>query len=155
MESTKSTPKAKTVVYWIATAFVVMSVLPGGILQVSRNPTNVEGFAKLGFPVAFMVLLGVWKILGAVALLAPRIPRAKEWAYAGIFIDFSGAVAIHLVNGSAAFHVASPLVLIGFLIVSWALRPASRVLAGASATGDRGWSPFSASAPSPAGGTMQ
>ena len=103
-------------------------LLSGGVMQATRQPQNVEGFAKLGYPVHFMVLLGLWKLLGGVALLAPRFPRLKEWAYAGIFIDFTGAAAATAANGAAAFHVVAPLVLTVLLAVSWWLRPESRVL---------------------------
>jgi hypothetical protein len=125
----KSAATAKTIVYWIATGIVALVLVSGGMFQVTQQAASVDGFVKLGYPVHFMILLGAWKVLGGLALLAPRLPRIKEWAYAGIFFDFSGAVVVNLVHFSAAFHVVSPLVLIGFLVASWALRPPSRVLA--------------------------
>lgn len=137
MESTLRSPafvaagigrKARTAVYWIATGLIASVLLSGGIFQVTRQPAVVAGFITLGYPVHFVVLLGVWKVLGGLALLAPGLPRVKEWAYAGIFIDFSGAVVVGFVSGSA-FHAAAPALLIGLLVVSWTLRPPSRVLA--------------------------
>jgi hypothetical protein len=94
-----------------------------------RVPQNVEGMMALGYPLHFIVLLGVWKVLGALTLLAPRMRLVKEWAYAGIFIDLSGAAVASATNASGAFHVLAPIVLIGFLAASWALRPESRRLA--------------------------
>ena len=85
----------------------------------------------LGYPLHFIVLLGVWKVLGALTLLAPGLRLVKEWAYAGIFIDLSGAVVASAANAGAAFHVIAPIVLIGILAASWALRPESRRLPGA------------------------
>ena len=82
----------------------------------------------LGYPLHFIVLLGIWKVLGALTLLAPGLRLVKEWAYAGIFIDLSGAMVAAAANGASAFHVIAPLVLIGFLAASWALRPESRRL---------------------------
>jgi hypothetical protein len=67
-------------------------------------------------------------VLGAVTLLAPGLKLVKEWAYAGIFIDLSGAVVASAANGGAAFHVVAPIALIGILAASWALRPESRRL---------------------------
>ena len=70
-------------------------------------------------------------MLGAVALLVPRWPRLKEWAYAGIFFDLTGAAASYVAVGDAGaygFHVVAPLVIAGLAVVSWALRPADRVL---------------------------
>jgi len=129
-----ATPKARSVVYWIATGLIAFLLISGGASQVTMRPAVVEGFIELGYPIHFVVLLGVWKILGGLALLAPRLPRVKEWAYAGIFFDFSGAVVVGVVNGSA-FHAAAPATLIGFLALSWAFRPLTRVLPAASAAG--------------------
>jgi hypothetical protein len=79
----------------------------------------------------FFGILGVWKVLGAIAILVPRFPRLKEWAYAGIFFDLTGAAAsCAAVHGYGAygFHVIAPLILTGFTVASWALRPESRTV---------------------------
>jgi len=120
--------KGKAIAYWICTVVIALCIGSGGAAQALRVPQNVEGMTALGYPLHFIVLLGVWKMLGAVTLLAPGLRRAKEWAYAGIFIDLSGAVVAVAANGGGAFHVIAPLVLIGILAVSWALRPESRRL---------------------------
>ena len=80
----------------------------------------------LGYPMYFFGILGVWKALGAIAILVPRFPRLKEWAYAGIFFDLTGAAAsCAAVGGYGAygFHVIAPLIITGFRVASWALRP--------------------------------
>ena len=82
----------------------------------------------LGYPVYFITILGFWKVLGAIALLAPRFPRLKEWAYAGIFFEMTGAAASHAVRGDAAWHVVVTLGFAVLAVVSWALRPPSRTL---------------------------
>jgi hypothetical protein len=120
--------KRKVVAYWICTVIVAVCIGSGGAAQVLRLPQNVEGMTALGYPLHFIVLLGVWKVLGALTLLAPGLRLVKEWAYAGIFIDLSGAVVASAANAGGAFHVIAPMVLIGFLVASWALRPASRRL---------------------------
>ena len=71
---------------------------------------------------------GVWKVLGGIALLAPRFPRLKEWAYAGAFFDLTGAAASHVVCGSATWRVVMTVVLAALALISWALRPPSRTL---------------------------
>jgi DoxX-like family len=124
--------KPKLIAYWICTAIVALCIGAGGLAQALRVPQNVEGMMALGYPLHFIVLLGVWKVLGALTLLAPGLRLVKEWAYAGIFIDLSGAIVTAVANGSAAFHVVAPLVLIGLLAASWALRPESRRLPGAT-----------------------
>src|ERR1700733_8692229 len=118
--------KAKKIGYWASTVIVALLLLSGGVAQVTLQ--NAKGFEQLGYPVYFMVLLGVWKLLGGVALLVPRFPRVKEWAYAGIFIDFSGAAVTNAAVGSGAGHIIAPVVCIAILFASWALRPESRTL---------------------------
>jgi hypothetical protein len=135
--------KRKLIAYWICTVVIALCIGLGGVAQVLRLPQNVEGMTALGYPLHFIVLLGVWKVLGALTLVVPGLRLVKEWAYAGIFIDLSGAVVASVANAGAAFHVIAPLVLIGILAASWALRPESRRLSAAK-TG--------AATPSPASG---
>jgi uncharacterized membrane protein YphA (DoxX/SURF4 family) len=80
----------------------------------------------LGYPAYFLVILGVWKVLGAVALLVPRFPRLKEWAYAGAVFNYTGAVASHLTVGDGAVALIYPIIQLGLVGGSWALRPAAR-----------------------------
>jgi hypothetical protein len=123
--------KRKVIAYWICTVVIALCIGSGGLAQVLRLPQNVEGMTALGYPLHFIVLLGAWKVLGALTLLAPGLRLVKEWAYFGIFVDLSGAVVASAANGGAAFHVLAPAVLIGILAASWALRPESRRLPGA------------------------
>jgi hypothetical protein len=80
----------------------------------------------LGYPSYFATLLGVWKVLGAIVLVAPRYPVIKEWAYAGMVIDYSSAVISHLASGDGAGATVGPIVSLAALAVSWYLRPQSR-----------------------------
>jgi hypothetical protein len=121
--------KRKLIAYWSCTVVIALCIGSGGAAQALRVPQNVEGMMALGYPLHFIVLLGVWKVLGALTLLAPGLRLVKEWAYAGIFIDLSGAVVASAANAGGAFHIIAPIVLIGFLAASWALRPESRRLA--------------------------
>jgi len=121
--------------YWIATALVAGTYLMTGAMDLAHAPPMADGMARLGYPPYVMSLLGVWKILGAAALLAPGLPRVKEWAYAGITFNLTGAAFSHVVSGDPAANVAVPLVLLGLAAISWALRPQSRRLAGAVPAG--------------------
>ncbi len=117
--------------YWITTALVALLIGSGGIVQLAFLRGNVPGTVLLGYPLYFFHILGFWKVLGAIAILVPRLPRLKEWAYAGIFFDLTGAVAsIIAVGGYGAygFHVLAPLILALLAVASWALRPASRTI---------------------------
>jgi hypothetical protein len=121
---------ARTVGYWTCTALVAFAFVSGGVVYVMRAPHALEGLQQLGYPVHFMVLLGVWKLLGGIAILLPRLPLVKEWAYAGILFDLTGASAAHVAMASDLRHVVVPLVIAALAAASWALRPASRRLAG-------------------------
>lgn len=95
-------------------------------MQILRRPDAVTGIVRLGYPVYFVVLLGIWKTLGAAAILAPRLPRLKEWAYAGIVFDLTGAAVSHASCGSPAGNVVGPALFTLLALASWALRPESR-----------------------------
>ncbi|TKD11793.1 DoxX family protein [Polyangium fumosum] len=120
--------KARTIGYWVATGLLGFAFAAGGLGDLSRSPQVMEGMAHLGYPAYFATILGAWKVLGAVALLVPRFPRLKEWAYAGIIFDLTGAAASHAASGDPAGKVITPLVLVAIAAASWALRPASRKL---------------------------
>lgn len=120
--------KAKTIGYWTTTAIIAFVLLSGGAAELAHRPETVEGMTHLGYPLYFTLILGVWKVLGGIALLAPRFPRLKEWAYAGAFFDLTGAVASHAARGDDAAHLIWPLVFAALTLASWALRPQSRVL---------------------------
>ncbi|HZC43689.1 MAG TPA: DoxX family protein [Acidobacteriaceae bacterium] len=122
--------KSKNVAYWITTVLIAFFIGSGGVMQVARVPATVDGFVRiLHYPAYFVTILGVWKVLGAIAILVPRFPRLKEWAYAGIIFDLTGAAAsVASVGdyGAYAFHILAPLIIAGLTVASWALRPPSR-----------------------------
>jgi uncharacterized membrane protein YphA (DoxX/SURF4 family) len=120
--------KTRRIVYWITTALTAFFFLSGGAVDVARPPFAVEGMTHLGYPAYFMVILGVWKILGGLAVLVPRFPRLKEWAYAGMLFDLTGASASHAASGDPLGKVVTPIVLLGIVAASWYLRPQERVL---------------------------
>jgi DoxX-like family len=115
--------------YWITTSIVALVLLGGGVASVAMLHDNVAGMARLGYPPYMLAILGVWKLLGGIVLLAPKLPRLKEWAYAGTIFDLTGAVVSNAVAGMGVAHVASPLVFAAIALASWALRPATRRLA--------------------------
>lgn len=119
--------------YWVTTALVAAVMGLGGAMDLVRPPELLEGMAHLGYPAYFLLILGVWKIGAAIALLAPKLPLLKEWTYAGVFFDLSGAAASHAFAGDPASDVATPLVIAALAVASWWLRPASRRLAPAPA----------------------
>ena len=112
--------------YWLATVSVAAELGLGGIWDIERLPMVRDLVTHLGYPSYFLVLLGCWKVLGAVALLAPRRPLLKEWAYAGAFFTYTGAIVSHLTTGYALGELPLLTVLTALTVLSWALRPPSR-----------------------------
>jgi len=123
--------KLKSISYWVITGIVAFCIGSGGVAELARVPGNIEGLFHLGYPAYFATIIGFWKVLGAIAILVPGFPRVKEWAYAGIFFNMTGAAATGVFTHSAEWHVMVDLVLAALTITSWALRPASRRLEGA------------------------
>jgi len=126
--------KTKAIAYWIVTTLIALETLAGGVTDLAHGrtmlasgPPVVEVVTQLGYPVYILVILGVWKLLGGITLLAPRLPRLKEWAYAGIFFELTGAAASQAAHGNWS-EVTAPLFLTALTIASWALRPRSRTL---------------------------
>jgi hypothetical protein len=116
----------KAIAYWVATGLVVLAMSSGGIAELTHRPETIDGMKQLGYPVYFVMILGFWKLLGSLALVAPGFPRLKEWAYAGIFFNMTGAAVSHLVCHDAVWHVVVTLGLAALVVASWALRPTSR-----------------------------
>jgi hypothetical protein len=112
------------------TLSVALPIGSGGVSQMMLYQNNPHGVIPvLGYPTYFFAILGFWKVLGAIALLVPRFPLLKEWAYAGIFFDLTGAAVSYAAVGGLGvydFHVIAPLIITGFTVASWALRPESR-----------------------------
>jgi uncharacterized membrane protein YphA (DoxX/SURF4 family) len=126
--------KYRNIGYWAATGLVALAFAFGGVMDIAHPPDVVAGLTHLGYPVYFATLLGIWKLLGAVALVVPGFGRVKEWAYAGIFFDLTGAAVSHAASGDDAGHVLTPVVILGVVIASYLLRPESRRLASAPAS---------------------
>jgi hypothetical protein len=127
----------KRVAYWVCTGLVVFFIGSGGLAYALQVPEVVQGVVALGFPVHFIVLLGVWKVLGSIAIAVPGFPLIKEWAYFGIMIDLTGAAYTSIATGGEWWHAAAPLSIAVLVAASWALRPESRRLPGATIRGLR------------------
>ncbi len=116
--------------YWTTTTIIAIAFLSGGAAYLAGAGFALQGMLALGYPAYFVTILGAWKALGAIAILGPRSPRLKEWAYAGIAFDLSGAALSHVAVGDPAAKVLAPLVMLGIAAASWALRPPGRRLQG-------------------------
>ncbi len=129
LASSALTARTNIIAYWVTTILVVFELTMGGVWDVLRVPQVRGLIERLGYPPYFLVILGTWKLLGAVALVIPRFPRLKEWAYAGVFFDLTGAVASLAASGLVNVGtMAYPILMICVAVASWALRPPSRRL---------------------------
>ena len=123
-------PYWRPVGYWLETAAVAGEMALGGIWDVARLPIVAGLVTHLGYPSYFLILLGTWKVLGAFALVIPGRPVLKEWAYAGAFFTYTGAIVSHLATGYALGEVSLLAPLTALTVLSWALRPQSRRIVG-------------------------
>jgi uncharacterized membrane protein YphA (DoxX/SURF4 family) len=117
---------ASTAGYWTATIIVATVCVVGGVMGALQLSPFRDTAVDLGYPSYFMSILGVWYVAAGLILLAPRLPRLKEWAYAGLVINYTGAAASHLWTGEGAGKLVGPAVFLGLMAASWALRPAAR-----------------------------
>ncbi|HVV55904.1 MAG TPA: DoxX family protein [Mucilaginibacter sp.] len=124
--------KRKLIWYWIITALLCFCIFFGGLFQSLQLPGVIKGFKPLGYPVYFISLIGIWKMLGVIAILVPGFKLLKEWAYAGIFFAMTGAVISHIASHDIHPQIIAPFVLAVFAALSWYLRPANRKIAGAN-----------------------
>jgi uncharacterized membrane protein YphA (DoxX/SURF4 family) len=125
------TRKTKAI-YWISTLWLALGMLSTGLVQLLRmkaeGGASVDGITHLGYPVYLLTILGVWKLLGVAAVLAPKSPLLKEWAYAGFFFTMTGAIFSHFAVGDPAKEILPALLLLTLTVVSWYFRPANRKL---------------------------
>ena len=118
--------KRKRIWYWIITVILSFCIFSGGLAQALQIKGVVEGFKPLGYPAYFISIIGVWKMLGIIAILTPKFKLLKEWAYAGLFFTMTGAVISHIASNNVSAQIIAPVVLAIFTILSWYLRPADR-----------------------------
>jgi len=118
--------KRDKIIYWIATIWLALGMLSTGIVQLLKLKEEVDMMTHLGYPLYFLTILAIWKMLGVVAVLIPKFPLLKEWTYAGFFFAMSGAVFSHLASGDGAKEFFGPVLLLILTVVSWYFRPADR-----------------------------
>ncbi len=118
--------KRNNIIYWIATGLVSLGMLGSGFSQLLHVKEMDELITQVGYPLYFMYIIGVWKILGVIAILIPGFKLLKEWAYAGFFFLMTGALISHLAMGDSGKAIFGPLFQTVFIILSWYFRPADR-----------------------------
>jgi len=104
--------KPLKITYWTATILVAFMMGMGGFMDITHNPQVTEGMQHLGYPAYFMTILGLAKLLAVIALLVPRFPGIKEWAYAGVVFDLTGAAWSHNAVGDHSGSINAIVVLV-------------------------------------------
>lgn len=121
--------KRNKIIYWISTIWLALGMLSTGAVQLFRakeGAGGVDSVTQLGYPIYVLTILGIWKLLGVVAVLIPQFPLLKEWTYAGFFFAMTGAIFSHLATGSAVNELFPSMLLLILTMLSWYFRPADR-----------------------------
>lgn len=118
--------KRNRIIYWVATIWLGLGMASTGLVQLIGIQEEKDMMEHLGYPMYFLTLIGVWKLLGVVAVLIPKAPLLKEWAYAGFAFVMTGAMASHLAVGDPALDLFGPILLLTLTMVSWYFRPDTR-----------------------------
>ncbi|ASW73467.1 hypothetical protein IQ37_15495 [Chryseobacterium piperi] len=126
METSTKSQKRNKIIYWIFMLWLSLGMISTAIVQLLKNKDEVENFTSLGYPIYLMIIIGVWKILGVIAVLIPKTPLLKEWAYAGFFFVMSGAIISHMASDHNFSKIFASLLLLILTIISWYFRPADR-----------------------------
>ena len=130
--------KRNKIIYWIATIWLALGMLSTGLVQLLKTKEGQGGLdmiTHLGYPRYLLTVLGVWKVLGVIVLLVPKLPLLKEWAYAGFFFIMSGAIFSHIASGDGMNEVFPSLLLLILTIASWYFRPADRKIISVNFSG--------------------
>ena len=123
--------KRHKIIYWIATIWLALGMVSTGVVQLIKTKEGqggVDMITHLGYPTYLLTIIGIWKILGVVALLIPRNPLLKEWAYAGFFFIMTGALFSHIALTDPLVELIPSLLLLVLTITSWYFRPADKKL---------------------------
>jgi uncharacterized membrane protein YphA (DoxX/SURF4 family) len=121
MNSVKTSTALKFT-YWITTIIIAIAFFITGIGNLIPFEHIAHDMAHLGYPSYFLKILGTWKIIAAVTIVLPRIRRIKEWAYAGMMLDLTGAALSRYFMNDGLPLIIVPLTIAGLVIISWSLR---------------------------------
>lgn len=113
--------KTINILYWIVTILFCAAMLMDGIAGLMHVQDGKVALAHLGYPEYLMSIVGIAKVLGALAILQTRFKIIKEWAYAGFTINFIGASLSHFFAGDTTGMFFMPLVVLAFMFVSYYL----------------------------------
>jgi len=120
--------KSHKIIYWTSTILLALGMFSGGLMQALKTKETAEGILHLGYPIYFLSVLGTWKVLGVIAILLPKRPLLKEWAYAGFFFAMTGASISHIIMRDSFVESIGSFIFILLIVLSWSFRPENRKL---------------------------
>lgn len=118
--------KRNKIIYWICTLWLALGMVSTAIVQLMKTKEESAKMHALGYPLYFLTIIGIWKLLGVIAVLSPKLPLLKEWTYAGFFFLMSGAVFSHFAISDSPKEFFGPTLLLVLTILSWYFRPADK-----------------------------
>lgn len=131
-------PKTLRILYWVVTMLFVLGQGWSAFEMLREAPRMTQTISELGYPVYFMKILGIAKLLGIAAIVYGGFPRLKEWAYAGFTFDTIGAFFSHVSAGDAFIPIAIvPLMFLALQLASYFLW--HRLAAAAPSLGHSPW----------------
>ncbi len=112
--------KTNKILFWVFSLLFILPTAGSGIIELFASPSEqvAQMLKMLGYPLYLSRILGFAKLMGALAILTGRIPRMKEWAYAGYSFMLLGAAASHLLAGDYT-HAPIPLIVFIILLISY------------------------------------
>ena len=117
-----------TRLYWTTTALITAECAGGGVADLLHSPPFYPVMIDLGYPPYLATIMGTAKLIAAVIIVVPALPRLKEWAYAGITVNLVGAIASHVAMHQSLSNAIAPGSFLLLTLASWATRPPSRTL---------------------------
>jgi len=118
--------RTRKIIYWFFTLWLSLGMASTGVVQLIKPAEEVAKITHLGYPIYFLTILGSWKILGVIAVLAPKLALLKEWTYAGFFFAMSGAAISHIALGDTVTEILPSFPLLPLTVISLYFMPESR-----------------------------
>jgi len=111
--------KRNNIIFWILTGLLIPALGTGSVTEVLGTPKSAEVVTSLGYPAYLSPFLGIARILALITILAPKYPRLKEWAYAGLVFDIIGATYSQIAAGNPFIYMIFPIIALGMVLGSY------------------------------------
>ena len=122
MDSGSSTSKGKKIIFWVTTTIIAIAYFITGLGNLLPFAHIAQDMAHLGYPAYFLKIIGTWKVLAAIVIIVPDFQRVKEWAFAGMILDLTGAALSRYFMGDAWPTVVIPLGISVMITVNYIIR---------------------------------